>query len=650
MTIIIRVLFVLGIVSMAGCGMWKPLPSNLPPTAAGTTRAPAKGIVYRDYWKNVSGTLVSNLTSLSTFPNQPDGYDQLTKLDGPVDWGDNYGARIQGELYPPTTGDYTFYISSDDYSQLWLSTDDQPANKVLVASVPGWTDVGVFNKYSNQVSVPITLTAGKAYYFEILHKEGSGHDHITVDWSGPGIAQEVIGSTYISTYPAPTAATDDYKKGYAYGYRIGYFDGQQKLSYNPQYPPLDKDGDGIYDNWEVANGLDPTNPNDATSDNDHDMLSAYDEFLLGTDPNKADTDGDGIPDGVEFAYGLNPLDPTDAQKDLDGDGFSNLAEYQAGTDMSDPKSVPKPTAQMLSGFIGEYYLGMNFQTFVMSRVDPAVAFNWGSGSPASSIPVDGFSVRWTGQFMPTQSSGSQDYTFTTKTDDGVRLWVNGQLVIDQWKNQAATTYSATVSLPAGQPAPILMEYFENGGLATANLTIANSTTGTVVDPATTVQSIDYTKSQAIDSDGDGIPDTWELKYGLNPFVNDASKILNTGNVTNLQAYQQSLNPWTLAPLASSGSSSSTVSGSTSSGGISISWTAPTTRIDGTALSPSDIASYTIQYGQTSGQLDKTVTVAATQTSYSFTSLSSGTWYFQVTATDSNGLTSSPSQAVSFTVP
>lgn len=652
MTTISRAAVVIVVLSMSACGMWRPMPSNLPPTAAGA-RTPAKGIVYRDYWLNVPGSTVSDLTSLSTYPDQPSGYDQLDSLNGPQDWADNYGDRIQGELYPPTTGDYTFYISSDDSSQLWLSTDDQPANKALIASVAGWAPVDSFTKFATQVSVPVTLTAGKAYYFEILHKEGTVSDHITVDWSGPGIAQQVIGSKYISTYPAPSGVSDDYKKGYHMGYRIGYFDGQQKITYNPSYPFLDKDGDGMYDNWEVANGLDPNNPADATSDNDHDGLTAFDEFLLGTDPNNPDTDGDGIPDGVEFAYGLNPLDPSDAQKDLDGDGVSNLAEYQAGTDMSDPKSVPKPAVQMVTGFTGEYYSGENFDSFMFTRVDPAINFQWAWGAPVTNGPLNHFSIRWTGQFTPSQTSGSQDYTFTTTVDDGVRLWVNGKLVIDKWQTGSAHTDTAVVSLPANTPCTVMMEYFEHIGIATAELSITNNATGQAVS-ASSVQSIDYTKAQNVDSDGDGIPDTWELTYGLNPYVNDASAVENTGSVTNLQAYQQSLNPWTLAAVpstSSSSGSSSTVSGSpTTTGGVSLSWTAPTTRTDGTALTPSDIASYTIQYGQTAGQLDKSVKVDATLTSYTFTSLATGTWYFQVTATDTSGLTSAPSQPVSVSVP
>jgi hypothetical protein len=75
---------------------------------------------------------------------------------------------------------------------------------------------------------------------------------------------------------------------------------------------LDTDGDGIPDDYEVAHGMNPNSPVDASQDFDGDGLTNLQEYLLGTDPNNPDTDGDGIPDGIEVKLGLNPLvaDPT----------------------------------------------------------------------------------------------------------------------------------------------------------------------------------------------------------------------------------------------------------------------------------------------------------------------------------------------------
>lgn len=101
---------------------------------------------------------------------------------------------------------------------------------------------------------------------------------------------------------------------------------------------------------------------------------------------------------------------------------------------------------------------------VLVRDDPNLGFNWSYGSPASTIPSDNFSVRWTRTFHFEPGS----YRFTTTTDDGVRLWVNGHLLIDEWHDQALSPHNGTIYLSGG--VPIKMEYYERGGLASAWLT------------------------------------------------------------------------------------------------------------------------------------------------------------------------------------
>jgi hypothetical protein len=104
---------------------------------------------------------------------------------------------------------------------------------------------------------------------------------------------------------------------------------------------------------------------------------------------------------------------------------------------------------------------------MLIRIDPNINFGWGNGSPDPSVNPDNFSVRWTGQIaVPTSG---ETYTFTTETDDGVRLWVNDQLVVDKWINQSPTSHSGDIELDGYGPYNIEMEYFENGGGAVAKL-------------------------------------------------------------------------------------------------------------------------------------------------------------------------------------
>jgi len=128
-----------------------------------------------------------------------------------------------------------------------------------------------------------------------------------------------------------------------------------------------------------------------------------------------------------------------------------------------PVSGPGPT----TGWRGEYFNNMSLSgapAFV--RDDANINFNWGTGSPAPGyVNGDVFSVRWT----RTVNMAPGSYRFYMTVDDGARLWVNGHLLIDAWREQAATTYTGDIYLPGGA-IPIKMEYFENTGLAVAQLT------------------------------------------------------------------------------------------------------------------------------------------------------------------------------------
>jgi hypothetical protein len=128
---------------------------------------------------------------------------------------------------------------------------------------------------------------------------------------------------------------------------------------------------------------------------------------------------------------------------------------------------------------GEYF-GNTSLSGAPARVrdDARVDFDWGNGSPIPGvIGADWFSARWT----RTVNMSAGKYRFAMTVDDGGRLWVNGRLVIDAWRDQAARTYTADVDVSGG-PVPIKMEYYENAGLAVARLSWSEVGTspGTVV--------------------------------------------------------------------------------------------------------------------------------------------------------------------------
>lgn len=171
----------------------------------------AFGKIMREWWLDVPGANIGDLTSNPRYPNSPDGYELLDIFEGPVNWGNNYGSRFQGWLLPPKSGEYTFWIASDDCSELRLSIHENPANSQVIASVNGWTRSQEWEKYDTQKSEPIILQAGYKYYIEVLMKESGGGDNIAVAWQPPGNTRQIISGTFVDTVgplqalaPSPT--------------------------------------------------------------------------------------------------------------------------------------------------------------------------------------------------------------------------------------------------------------------------------------------------------------------------------------------------------------------------------------------------------------------------------------------------------------
>ncbi len=117
------------------------------------------------------------------------------------------------------------------------------------------------------------------------------------------------------------------------------------------------------------------------------------------------------------------------------------------------------------GLKGEYFEGMNFNNLVLSRIDETVDFVWGLSSPAPEVPLDYFSVRWTGVVV-IETPGL--YTFWTNSDDGVRLKVADDTIIDKWSDHSATWDWGSISLSEGVHS-LILEFYENGGDAVIQL-------------------------------------------------------------------------------------------------------------------------------------------------------------------------------------
>lgn len=135
----------------------------------------------------------------------------------------------------------------------------------------------------------------------------------------------------------------------------------------------------------------------------------------------------------------------------------------SATATSAPPTAAAPTPIVISDWRGDYWANSTLSGApLLVRNDAAVFFDWGSGSPAPNLPADQFSARWTRQL----NFDAGVYRFFVEVDDGARLYIDDQLVLDEWRAGSQRVASATVSLPAGRHS-LRMEYFERTGNALA---------------------------------------------------------------------------------------------------------------------------------------------------------------------------------------
>jgi RNase P/RNase MRP subunit p29 len=158
---------------------------------------------------------------------------------------------------------------------------------------------------------------------------------------------------------------------------------------------------------------------------------------------------------------------------LAASGYAGNGRGQGGAGSKPPKNPP--TTSCSTGQLkATYFANVSLSgTPVLTRCESAIAYSWEGGSPDASVPADNFSARWEGSV----DVGAGDILFTVTADDGVRLWVDGALLVDRWFDQPATTYRATKTLAAGTH-QLKVEYYEHLYGAFATVRWANGSADT----------------------------------------------------------------------------------------------------------------------------------------------------------------------------
>ncbi|HEV8607419.1 MAG TPA: PA14 domain-containing protein [Tepidisphaeraceae bacterium] len=319
---------------------------------------------------------------------------------------DTFSVRWIGQLKAPTTGRYTFYTTTDDGVRLWVN------GQLLIDHLTP--------QPATEWSGSIDLLAGGIYDIRMDYFERYGSAQAKLQWSGPGINKQVIPQSQVTT---GSGSGDIQAPG-----PVPTFEAA-RITQNE----IDVQWTPAFDDVGVAGYVlrqDDANP-----------------IVVG-------------PDVRTFAY--RNLQPSTPYR-LTINAFDAAGNQGPRTTIT----VTTDAAQTSNGLTGTYFNNMDFTAPVFTRIDPKIDFNWAGNSPdADRIGPDTFSVRWTG-YIVAPTTGR--YTFYTTTDDGARLTINGQRIIDKLVPQAATEWSGSIDLVAGQKYSLNMEYFERFGMALARL-------------------------------------------------------------------------------------------------------------------------------------------------------------------------------------
>ena len=233
---------------------------------------------------------------------------------------DSYSRQLTGYLQPQVSGNYTFWIASDDDSRLFLSTNTTPGSKVQLATVSGWVNYQSWDTQTSQKSAVVSLEAGKIYWLEVHHLEGGGGDHASVAWSGPGIARAAIPASALfpSFGNAPAvpmiavtnpAAGAEYLFGNPISIDAALVGGAQTVTAVEFYRDgvlIASDAVAPYSvNWNSASQGSHVLTARAVYSGGSVSSPGVSMSVLGGDP-AADPDGDGFPTGLELVLGSNP--------------------------------------------------------------------------------------------------------------------------------------------------------------------------------------------------------------------------------------------------------------------------------------------------------------------------------------------------------
>ncbi len=415
---------------------------------------------------HVAGGAVGAGTGLSAtyFDNRDFTGASVARIDRSVwfDWGggspaaaigaDTFSARWNGDVQAQYSETYTFHLSGDDGIRLWVG------GQLLIDR---WVDQG-----PTEWSGAIALSAGQRYPIRVDYYENGGGALCELRWSSASTPKSIVPMSQL--YPTSGAGT---------GLAATYWDNADFTGATVSRVDARVDFDWSGGSPAAAIGADTFSAR-WQGEVQAEVSETYTFHLRGDDGIRLWVGGqlvidrwvDQSPTEWSGAIALVAGQRYPIRIDFYENGGGAVCELRWSSPSTPKQFVPQarlyPDAASGSGLAATYWDNQDFTGAAVSRLDPRVDFDWGVEAPAPGIGSETFSARWLGEI---EAPASGIWTFRLRGDDGIRLWVADQLIIDRWFDQAPTEWSGAIDLTAGQRYPIRVDFYENGGLAVCEL-------------------------------------------------------------------------------------------------------------------------------------------------------------------------------------
>ncbi|MEH2167747.1 MAG: PA14 domain-containing protein [Nostoc sp.] len=413
-----------------------------------------------EYYDNIDFT---NLKQTRTDPTV--NFNWRSGSPDPSIDADTFSARWTGQVEAKYSETYKFYTTADDGVRLWVN-GQQIINQFI-------------DQPATESNGSIALVAGQKYDIKLEYYENKSNAVSQLRWSSTSQAKEIIPQSQlysnVST-PSNVVSTSSNGNGLKAEYydnidftnlKVTRTDSTVNFNWGAGSPAPSIDADTFSARWtgQVEAKYSETYKFYTTAD-DGVRLWVNGQQIINQFIDQPATESSGsiaLVAGQKYDIKLEYYE-----------NKSNAVSQLRWSSTSQAKEII-PQSQLYSnvsttsngnGLKAEYYDNIDFTNLKITTTDPTVNFNWGADSPAPSIDADTFSARWTGQV---EAKYSETYKFYTTADDGVRLWVNGQQIINQFIDQPATESSGSIALVAGQKYDIKLEYYENKSNAVSQL-------------------------------------------------------------------------------------------------------------------------------------------------------------------------------------